>query len=195
MTWKERLTNVLEPVLRERDPRPKVSAYHNLPYAIFQYDAEDELDVRREIENLRARLELGGKLGGKRVTVISLAECMAESLAAVGVTAEMLADGENNAGADALIDTVAQILASDAPLDAIVESRVPKDATPEGDVVFLTRAGSLFPFYRTSALLERMMGTAGIPAVLFFPGRREGPAGLAFMGVLDADHHYRARIF
>lgn len=191
MTSKERLTNVLEPVLRERDPRPRVSAYHNLPYAIFQYEAENEFEMRREIAKLRTRLELTGK----RVTIISLAECMAESLAAVGVSAEMLADGETSAGADALIDTLAQILASDAPLDAIVATRVPTDAKPDEDVIFLTRAGSLFPFYRTSALLERMMGNVSIPAVLFFPGRREGPAGLSFMGVLDADHHYRARIF
>lgn len=191
MTWKERLTNHLEPVLRERDPRPKVSAYHNLPYAIFQYEAEDELDVRREVAKLRTRLEQTGK----RVTTISLADCMAESLAAADITQEMLADGEINAGADALIDTVAQILASDAPLDAIVATHVPKDAAPERDIVFLTRAGALFPFYRTSALLERMMGNVSVPAVLFFPGRREGPAGLSFMGVLDADHHYRARIF
>lgn len=191
MTWRERLSHVLEPVLRESDPRPRVSAYHNLPYAIFQYEAEDELEMRREIAKLRTRLELAGK----RVTVISLAECMAESLATVGVTAEMLADGETTAGADALIDTLAQILASDVPLDAVVATHVPTDATPERDIVFLTRAGSLFPFYRTSALLERMMGNVGIPSVLFFPGRREGPAGLSFMGVLDADHHYRARIF
>lgn len=73
--------------------------------------------------------------------------------------------------------------------------RVPAAAVPERDIVFLTRAGALFPFYRTSALLERMMGHVQVPAVLFFPGRRDGPAGLSFMGVLDADHHYRARIF
>lgn len=192
MTWKERLTNNLEPVLCERDPRPKVSAYHNLPYAIFQYEPEDEWEVRKAVGDLKTRLE---QKHGKRVTLISLADCMAESLAAVDVTAEMLSEGETNAGADALIDTMAQILASDAPLDAIVARHVPKDATFDRDLVFLTRAGSLFPFYRTSALLERMMGNVSVPAVLFFPGRREGPAGLSFMGVLDADHHYRARIF
>jgi hypothetical protein len=191
MTWRERLTKTLEPLLREADPRPKVSAYHNLPYAIFQYEAEDELEVRREIAKLRTRLEQRGK----RVTTISLAECMATSLAAADVTAEMLADGELTAGPDALIDTVAQILASDAPLHEIVARQVPADATAGHDIIFLTRAGALFPFYRTSALLERMMGDVGVPAVLFFPGRREGPAGLSFMGVLDADHHYRARIF
>lgn len=191
MTWKERLTLVLEPALRERDPRPKVSAYHNLPYAIFPYDAEDELDVRKEVAQLRTRLEQAGK----RVTTISLADCMMAALASQDITAEMLAQAETATGADALIDTLAHVLSTAAPLDAIVAARVPKDAAAERDVVFLTRAGALFPFYRTSALLERMMGSVQVPAVLFFPGRRDGPAGLSFMGVLDADHHYRARIF
>ena len=192
MSWKERLTNDLEPALGERDPRPKVSAYHNLPYAIFQYEAEAELDVRKEITRLRTRLEQEHQ---KRVTVISLADCMAESLASQGITTEMLSEAEDTAGADALIDTVAQVLAEEAPLDTLVASRVPADATFHRDILFLVRAGALFPFYRTSALLERLMGTVNVPAVLFFPGRREGPAGLSFMGVLDADHHYRARIF
>ena len=192
MTWKERLTNVLEPVLRERDPRPKVSAYHNLPYAIFQYDAEDEIEVRKEIAKLRTRLE---QEAGKRVTTISLAECMMEALASQEITAEMLAEAEMATGADALIDTLGHVLSTAAPLDVVVSARVPKDAIPSRDLVFLTRAGALFPFYRTSALLERMMGSVQVPAVLFFPGRRDGPAGLSFMGVLDADHHYRARIF
>lgn len=191
MTWKERLNDVLQPVLKERDPRPKLSAYHNLPYAIFQYEADDEFEVRKEVGKLQTRLEQSGK----RVTTISLAECMAESLASEGVTLEMLVEGEQSAGADALIDTIAQVLSTDAPLDRFVAARVPKDATPERDIVFLTRAGALFPFYRTSALLERMMGSVQVSAVLFFPGRRDGPAGLSFMGVLDADHHYRARIF
>ena len=35
--WKQRLTHALEPILRETDPRPKISAYHNMPYAIFLY--------------------------------------------------------------------------------------------------------------------------------------------------------------
>jgi hypothetical protein len=34
-----------------------------------------------------------------------------------------------------------------------------------------------------------------IPAVLFYPGELEGAAGLRFMGVLDAEHNYRPKIF
>jgi len=38
--WKRRLTKKLEPVLSERDPRPTISAYHDMPYAIFRYPPE-----------------------------------------------------------------------------------------------------------------------------------------------------------
>ena len=34
-----------------------------------------------------------------------------------------------------------------------------------------------------------------IPAVLFYPGELDGAAGLRFMGVLDAEHNYRPKIF
>ena len=66
--WRERLADKLEPVLRSRDPRPDISAYHDMPYAIFRYPPEDEFAVRQEVALLRTRLEQAGK----RVTTISL---------------------------------------------------------------------------------------------------------------------------
>ena len=32
-------------------------------------------------------------------------------------------------------------------------------------------------------------------SVLFYPGELDGAAGLRFMGVLDAEHNYRPKIF
>ncbi len=49
--------------------------------------------------------------------------------------------------------------------------------------------------YRTSALLEQLKGKVQVPAVLFYPGELDGAAGLRFMGVLDAEHNYRPKIF
>lgn len=191
MTWRERLTGELEPRLALPDPRPAISAYHDLPYAIFQYPPEDELALRAEVAKLKTRLERAGK----RVTVVSLADCLHAALAAEDLDADQLSLAEETSGPEALIDTLNHVLSTDSPLDAIVAERAPTDASPERDVLLLVRAGSLFPFYRTSALLERMMGRVPVPCVLFFPGRREGPAGLSFMGELDPEHNYRARIF
>lgn len=47
--WKQRLTRDLEPVLGEMDPRARISAYHNMPYAIFHYPPEEEIALRNEL--------------------------------------------------------------------------------------------------------------------------------------------------
>lgn len=189
--WKTRLTQGLEPILAAPDPRPGISAYHDMPYAMFQYRAEDELAVRQETALLRTRLEQAGK----RVTSISLADCMREALEAEGLGTEALADAETSVGLDATVETIHQILAEYQPLDELVAARIPEDADPLRDIVFLVRAGALFPIYRTSSLLEQLKGKVTVPSVLFYPGNRDGAAGLRFMGVLDAEHNYRPKIF
>ena len=57
MNWKERLKLDLEPVLASPDPRGKLSAYHDMPYAIFYYPPEVEFDLRAELDLLTTRLE------------------------------------------------------------------------------------------------------------------------------------------
>ena len=114
--WKQRLTDRLEPALRQPDPRPHVSAYHDMPYAIFRYPPEDEFALRREVGLLRTRLEQAGK----RVTVISLAECMQDVLAAEGLGPEALAAAERSVGLAPTIETVAQVLSDYQPLDDLV---------------------------------------------------------------------------
>jgi len=189
--WSKRLRESLAPALAEPDPRPHVSAYHDMPFAIFRYPPEDELKLRKEIHLLAARLESSGK----KVERISLAECLAEALAAEGLDSEELAKAELAVGLEATIDTVHQVLADYQPLDERVAARIPAAADPLQDVVFLERAGALFPFYRTSSLLEQLEGKVAVPTILFYPGQLDGAAGLKFMGLLDAEHNYRPRIF
>lgn len=190
MSFQDRLA-ALKPLLARRDTATAISAYHNLPYAIFHYDPADEFRLRADLRLLATQLDNAGK----RVTFISLAECLSEVLSAPDLSVDVLAEAEVNSGTEALVDTLNHVLTEESPLDELVAARVPKDADPERDLLFLVRAGALFPFYRTSALLERMMGRVKIPSILFFPGRFYSPAGLGFMGVLDPEHNYRARIY
>lgn len=189
--WQNRLVNLLEPVLSLADPRPAISAYHDMPYAIFWYPPEEEFAVRQQVALLCTRLEQAGK----RVTSISLAACLDEALAAEGLGAEALAEAEKTVGLEPTIETVHQVLSQYRPLDELVAARLPPDADPLRDVVFIVRAGALFPVYRTSSLLEQLKGKVQVPAVLFYPGEFDGAAGLRFMGVLDAEHNYRPKIF
>ena len=189
--WKQRLTLVLEPILRDTDPRPKISAYHNMPYAIFLYPPDDEFALRGEVAMLRTRLEQAGK----RVTVISLATCLEMALEREGITPDDIRMAEQMTGTTKMVATVHKVLSDYQPLDALVAEQIPAGADPMVDIVFITRAGALFPFYRTSSLLEQLKGKMEIPAVLFYPGEFDGAAGLRFMGVLDAEHNYRPKIF
>ena len=189
--WKQRLTRDLEPVLRERDPRARISAYHDMPYAIFHYPPEEEIPLRAELALLRTRLEQLGK----HITTVSLADCLADALAAEGLTTQRLASAEKQTGTAKVVDTIHMVISRRRPLDDLVAARIPAEADPERDIVFIVRAGSLFPFYRTSSLLEQLKGKLDVPAVLFYPGELDGVAGLKFMGVLDAEHNYRPKIF
>lgn len=189
--WKDRLHGSLEPVLQQRDPRPQLSAYHDMPYAIFRYPPEDEFEVRQELSLLRTRLEQNGK----RVTTVSLAECLDAALEAEDLGPEALSAAERTVGLETTIETVHQVLSDYQPLDQLVAQRIPSDSEPTRDLVFITRAGALFPMYRTSSLLEQLKGKVRVPTVLFYPGMLDGVAGLRFMGVLDAEHNYRPKIY
>jgi hypothetical protein len=190
--WNERLVQQLEPVLRQVDPRPGISAYHDMPYAVFHYPPNEELAVRQQTALLRTRLE---QAAGKRVTSISLAACQAAALETEGLGREALAQAESTVGLEATIETIHQVLSEYQPLDELVAARIPEEADPLRDIVFIVRAGALFPAYRTSSLLEQLKGKVQVPAVLFYPGELDGAAGLRFMGVMDADHNYRPKIF
>jgi len=63
-------------------------------------------------------------------------------------------------------------------------------------VAIVGRAGALYPFFRSSALLRQLDGrTRNVPVILLYPGKRQGPTSLSFMGVLQPDADYRPRIY
>lgn len=188
--WKRDLTTKLEPILRDREAARRLcaqSGYHDLPYGILVYPPENELELRREVALLRTRLQLADK----RVTTISLAECLSAALEAEGMGPAELAEAERTSSLALTIETVFELLSHYRPLDDLIAERVPADATPAGDVVLLVRAGALYPLYRTYALLEQLTGRVVVPTVLMYPGTRVGPKGLSFMGVADPEHNYR----
>lgn len=56
-------------------------------------------------------------------------------------------------------------------------------------LALIGRAGALYPFFRSSALLRHLDGrTRNVPVVLLYPGERRGPTGLSFMGMLNPDN-------
>ena len=185
-----RLRDILEPVLELPDPRQRISAYHDMPYALFRYDPEDEFELRRQVSLLETRLSQKGK----RVWRISLAECLDEAMRSQRPLEEWY-KAEREQGVHSIVETVHAVLSEYAPLVDLVSERMPPSPDPLRDIVFIVRTGALFPMYRTFSLLEQLKGRVIVPTVLFYPGNLDGAAGLQFMGVLDAEHNYRPKIF
>jgi hypothetical protein len=186
----KRLREDLEPVLALADPRAKLSAYHDMPYAIFHYSPEEEFELRKQITLLETRLTQRGK----HVSRISLAQCLDEAMRSQRPLEDWFS-AEREQGMDTIVETVHSVLSEYAPLVDLVAAQMPDDPDPLRDIVFILRTGALFPVYRTFSLLEQLKGRVTVPTVLFYPGDLDGAAGLRFMGVLDAEHNYRPKIF
>lgn len=185
-----RIRQFLEPVLELPDPRPRISAYHDMPYALFRYDPEEEFELRKQVTMLETRLSQKGK----RIKRISLAECLDEAMRSQRPLEEWFA-AEREQGVETVVETVHSVLSEYKPLVELVAERMPTEPDPLREIVFVLRTGSLFPVYRTFSLLEQLKGRVHVPTVLFYPGDLDGASGLRFMGVLDAEHNYRPKIF
>lgn len=185
-----RIRENLEPILKLSDPRQRISAYHDMPYALLRYDPKDEFALRTQVTLLETRLSQKGK----RIKRISLAECLDEAMRSQRPLEDWFT-AEREQGVETIVETVHAVLSEYEPLVDLVSARMPEDPDPLRDIVFILRAGSLFPVYRTFSLLEQLKGRVHVPTVLFYPGGLDGAAGLRFMGVLDAEHNYRPKIF
>ena len=188
--FEHRLRHDLEPILEMPDPRKRISAYDDMPYALFRYDPAEEFELRKQVTLLETRLTQKGK----RVWRISLAECLDEALRSQRPLEEWFA-AERDQGIQTVVETIHSVLSEYTPLDNLVAARMPEAPDPLRDVVFILRTGALFPVYRTFSLLEQLKGRVHVPTVLFYPGDLDGASGLRFMGVLDAEHNYRPKIF
>jgi Domain of unknown function (DUF1788) len=185
-----RIKTSLEPILDLADPREHISAYHDMPYALFRYEPEDEFELRKQITLLETRLAQKGKC----IRRISLAECLDEAMRSQRPLKDWF-EAEREQGTDTIVQTVHSVLSEYTPLVDLVATRMPDDPDPLRDIVFILRTGALFPVYRTFSLLEQLKGRVIVPTVLFYPGDLDGAAGLRFMGVLAAEHNYRPKIF
>jgi hypothetical protein len=125
--------------------------------------------IRREVSSLQTRLENKGK----RITRISLAECLDAAFRSEA-TAEEWFENERTFGAEKAIEDVHKLLADRVPLVNLVADGMPHAPDPRKDVVFIVRTGALFPVYWMFSLLEQLKGRVVVPTVLFYPGDLDG---------------------
>ncbi len=163
------------------------------PYAIYVYEPDQELAVRREMQDLRAYLNAKGI----SVAAISLAELFWQAVDESGFydsVVETEKASPNDPWALQQVDSSLQEILTEKPslADRVIAALEDK---PKKCAVILYRAGALYPVFRTSALLDDIRERLKRPVVLLYPGHTVDPYGLKFMGKCKPAHGYRAKIF
>lgn len=184
---------------------PRISTMRNYRFAIVQYEPKDEFDLRQEVQRLNSDLVANGWM----VLLINLQKLFLDRVRAQeGDWAERVIHMEERM---ARLDPERGLNYLKSKLTPLIEgpngiaadcSRIIcdyADQNPdktERTLALIGRAGSLYPFFRSSALLRHLDGkTRNVPVVLLYPGERRGPTGLSYMGMLNPDNDYRPRIY
>ncbi|HQX52390.1 MAG TPA: DUF1788 domain-containing protein [Planctomycetaceae bacterium] len=188
-----------------QDDGPRISTMRNYRFAIVQYEPKDEFRLRREIRKLHSDLIANGWM----VLSISLQKLLLDRVRAQGEEfLQHLIEREKRTAKRSVARGLQDLQSRLAPLIEGPEgiaadcSRIIceyADQNPDKldrTLAVIGRAGALYPFFRSSALLRHLDGrTRNVPVVLLYPGERRGEKGLSFMGVLEPDSDYRPRIY
>lgn len=187
------------------DGGPQISTMRNYRFAILPYRPAEELRLRQHVRRLSDDL----KAAGWSVLAISLQKLLIDRIRATGEAnvTSIIAREKRLHARDAgralsyLRDRIAPHIEGPDGLAADVVRIIGDfaDAHPnqaDRTVIFIGRAGALYPFFRSSALLRHIDGkTRNIPVILLYPGERRDTSALSFMGELPADRDYRPRIY
>lgn len=182
-----------------------ISTIRNYNFALLPYRPKDEFELRKRIRRLIDEL----KAEGWDVLPISLQKLLLARIRATGegnVQAliereKRLYDKDPERALAHLRDKIAPHIEGPEGIAADVARLINEfaDAHPqnaERTLVLIGRAGALYPFFRSSALLKHIDGkTRNLPVVLLYPGERKDTTALSFMGELPADRDYRPRIY
>ena len=165
------------------------------PYQVYVYSPNKEWETRRALGDLRTWLAAPGR--AVPCISISLASVFWEVLDQSGWTEEVFSQeraAANDPRAQAEVHrAVAELLRAPVPFSQKVQHAV-ENATKKPAAVFLYRAGSLYPVFRTSGLLDDLRPRLKVPVTLLYPGELRGDFGLRFMGKWEPTYNYRALI-
>jgi hypothetical protein len=184
---------------------PQISTMRNYRFAIVQYDPREEFKLRGEVQRLSSDLVAAGWM----VLTIDLQQLFLERIRRQPDDfAQRLVEAERRLGEVApergltyLKTKLHPLIEGQGGLAADCVRQIDDHVARHPDqadrtLVLIGRAGALYPFYRSSALLRHLDGhTHNVPVVLLYPGERRSKTGLSFMGELNPDNDYRPRIY
>lgn len=188
-----------------QDDGPRISTMRNYRFAILQYKPEDEFELRRKVQQLSRELEQVGwvvlTISLQKLLYSRLREQKDDWLARIMNREREFRTIDPERGLNDLKKNIGPLIEGPDGISADCAKIISEfaDANPDKidrTVALVGRAGSLFPFFRSSALLKHLDGkTRQVPVILLYPGERRGQTSLSFMGELNPDSDYRPRIY
>jgi len=185
---------------------PCISTNRNYPFALFQYPPHEEFKMRATL------LDLLDTLRGKAWTILNV-----DLLATFIQYLEQQEDGtlinaliqeeklqytagrnDHKMPLNVLQNTLDIFLKNPEAYPRAVADKITEKTTHKNTaktVVFLSRIGGLYPFYRSSSLLRHLDKGIKVPTIVLYPGERTEQNYLSFMGEMGADRDYRPRIY
>jgi len=173
---------------------PRISVYHDLPFAILRYDPNEEWELRREVNWLATRL---GNVG-KEAHVIPVSDFLWKAIDETEGM-DVVVGMERDEGFLRAQQQVTTYLSDRdyRPLARMLADRLaPLDA--KKSIAFLTRVAAMSPgIYQMSKLLDEMKGKTRVTTILSYPGSLAGTTELRFMDLRDRDAlgNYRVKIY
>src|SRR5690242_2489397 len=147
---------------------PRISVYHDLPFAIMRYDPTEEWELRQEIRLLATRLQAVGK----EVHIIPMSELLWSAL-------EKVHERDEDEGLQAVIELekqrgyveaqhqVTTYLSSKIWIqlwDLLAERLAPINA--KNSIVLLARVAAMSPgLFHMSMLLDKMHGKTNVTTI------------------------------
>lgn len=184
---------------------PQISTMRNYRFAILPYRPKDEFKLRQLMRRLTDELRAAGwsvlPISLQRLLLDRVRATGEQSIEALMAREKRLFEKDPERALAHLRDKIAPHIEGPDGIASDVARLVGEfaDANPDradSTLVLLGRAGALYPFFRSSALLKHIDGkTRNIPVVLLYPGERKDTTALSFMGELEPDRDYRPRIY
>lgn len=139
-------------------------------YHIFDYQPEHEMIVRNQVAFLKE--QINNDQSEQRIIEFDLYELVLEILDDKGYLQKNF-EMEQKKGSQFILNATRKSLRLTLNSDLVIKYIA--ERVQDGDIVFITGVGKVFPIIRSHVILNNLYKAVGqIPVVMFFPGRYDG---------------------
>lgn len=186
MTTVEKL-NLIEERIKSPDFIKTLGLGNEIPFYIFDYDPQDEFQVREHIKMLKQKINNSND--DFKIKEIDLFDVLIDCLKEKGYL-ERAIELEKRYGSEKFVDTIKNSLGLKTENNMMVKKIV--EQVEPNDIIFITGVGKIYPIMRAHKLLNNLFPfITNNPLILFFPGAYSG-YGLDLFNEIKGDNYYRA---